>query len=51
MESIFNNPQYFTNPGEFKPERFIDIDSGRIKNSEIIGAAFGFGNKITECNL
>lgn len=41
-----HDPAIYSNPLEFKPERFLPIEKGGLGESNSIPAVFGFGRRI-----
>lgn len=41
---MLHDPETYTEPNSFKPERFITED-GQLSNDELVTVAFGFGRR------
>lgn len=44
LRAMLHDPETYTDPDSFKPERFITKD-GRLSDDELVNIAFGFGRR------
>jgi len=45
FRAILHNPEIYPDPGEFKPERFLNED-GSVRDDPALSLAFGVGKRI-----